>query len=160
MFWWLMKKVNFRLWAGWVASYLQRSLSAQVNGGPDATLDIWKQPFSAVRASGGYPGNARVATLYLWLVGRLHGCLTLCFTWTEKVGAIFCILAQTYEKCWLITKFCKSVPPKWRLNFTILTKQRINGITILTIEDLYLTHRSLRDVHMLTLNLLACFNDY
>ena len=33
MFWWLMKKINFWLWAGWVASYLQRSLSAQVNGG-------------------------------------------------------------------------------------------------------------------------------
>ena len=27
-------------------------------GGPDATPDLWKQPFSAVRASGGYPGNA------------------------------------------------------------------------------------------------------
>ena len=26
-------------------------------GGPDATPNLWKQPFSAVRASGGYPGN-------------------------------------------------------------------------------------------------------
>ena len=26
-------------------------------GGPDATPDLWKQPFSAVRASGGYSGN-------------------------------------------------------------------------------------------------------
>ena len=26
--------------------------------GPDATPYLWKQPFSAVRASGGYPGNA------------------------------------------------------------------------------------------------------
>ena len=33
MFWWIMKKINFWLWAGWVASYLQRSLSARVNGG-------------------------------------------------------------------------------------------------------------------------------
>ena len=33
MFWWLTKKIIFWLWAGWVASYLQRSLSAQVNGG-------------------------------------------------------------------------------------------------------------------------------
>ena len=57
MFWWLMKKIIFWLWAGWVASYLQRSLSAQVNGGPDATPNLWKQLFSAVRASGGYPGN-------------------------------------------------------------------------------------------------------
>ena len=57
MFSWIMKKIIFWLWAGWVASYLQISLSAQVNGGPDATPDLWKQPFSAVRASGGYPGN-------------------------------------------------------------------------------------------------------
>ena len=57
MFWWLTKKIIFWLWAGWVASYLQRSLSAQVNGGPDATPNLWKQLFSAVRASGGYPGN-------------------------------------------------------------------------------------------------------
>ena len=27
-------------------------------GGPDATPYLWKEPFSAVRASGGYPGNA------------------------------------------------------------------------------------------------------
>ena len=27
-------------------------------GGPDATTNLWKQLFSAVRASGGYPGNA------------------------------------------------------------------------------------------------------
>ena len=30
-------------------------------GGPDATPNLWKQLFSAVRASGGYPGN--VATI-------------------------------------------------------------------------------------------------
>ena len=28
-------------------------------GGPDATPDLWNQPFSAVRASGGYPGNEK-----------------------------------------------------------------------------------------------------
>ena len=57
MFWWLMKKVNFWLRAGWVGSYLQRSLSAQVKGGgPDANTDRWKQPFSVVRVSG-LPGN-------------------------------------------------------------------------------------------------------
>ena len=43
MFWWLMKKINFWLWAGWVASYLQRSLSAQVNGGSRCHPDLWKQ---------------------------------------------------------------------------------------------------------------------
>ena len=35
----------------------QRSLSAQVNGGPDTTSDRWKQPFSAVRVSGGCPAD-------------------------------------------------------------------------------------------------------
>ena len=64
MFWWLMKKNNFWLWAGWVASYLQRSLSAQVNGGPVATPDLLKQPFSVVRASGGYPGNGKLFYAY------------------------------------------------------------------------------------------------
>ena len=28
-------------------------------GGPDATPDLWKHPFSAVMASGGYPGNVQ-----------------------------------------------------------------------------------------------------
>ena len=36
-----------------MATYLQISLSAQVNGGPDATTDRWKLPFSAVRVSAG-----------------------------------------------------------------------------------------------------------
>ena len=40
-----------------MASYLQISLSVQVNGGPDATSDRSKQPFSAVRASGDCPGK-------------------------------------------------------------------------------------------------------
>ena len=52
------EKKFFWLWAGWVAS---RSLSAQGNGGggggSDATTDQWQQPFSAVRASEGCPGN-------------------------------------------------------------------------------------------------------
>ena len=59
------EKNIFWLWAGWVASYLQRSLSAQVNGGPDATTDRWKQPFSAVRVSGACPGNAIL--LLVWI---------------------------------------------------------------------------------------------
>ena len=69
MFWWIMKKIIFWLWAGWVASYLQRSFSAQVNGGggggggPDATSDLWKQPFSAVRASGSYHGNVTSSSM-------------------------------------------------------------------------------------------------
>ena len=57
------------LWAGWVASYLQRSLAAQVNFSftwiltrrnaihPDANTDRLKQSISAVRASGDFPGN-------------------------------------------------------------------------------------------------------
>ena len=44
-------------------SWLSGLLSAEIFistgewGGPDATPDLLKQPFSAVRASGGYPGN-------------------------------------------------------------------------------------------------------
>ena len=34
-------------------------------GGPDATLNLWKQAFSAVRASGGYPGNAPFFSGYI-----------------------------------------------------------------------------------------------
>ena len=33
-------------------------------GGPDATPNLWKQLFSAVRASGGYPGNVRDFTRF------------------------------------------------------------------------------------------------
>ena len=54
-----------------MASYLQRYLSAQVNGGPDATTDHWKQPFSAVRASGGCPGNENRMLPQLPPVNRL-----------------------------------------------------------------------------------------
>ena len=44
-------------------SWLSGLLSAEIfiSTGPDATPDLWKQPFSAVRASGGYPGNDIVA---------------------------------------------------------------------------------------------------
>ena len=49
-------------------------------GGPDATPDLWKQPFSAVRASGGYPGNGvrsqtsseHVLTVGCTLLVKLH----------------------------------------------------------------------------------------
>ena len=37
--------------------HLQRSLSAQVDGGPDANTDRGKQAISAARISGGFPGN-------------------------------------------------------------------------------------------------------
>ena len=79
----IMKKINFWLWAGWVASYLQRSLSAQVNGGPDATPDLWKQPFSMVRASGGYPGNALEEDLLGW---------GLWLDWGSSIFIILCCI--------------------------------------------------------------------
>ena len=60
------------LWAGWVASYLQRSLSHRWMGGPDATSGFWKQPFSAVRALGGYPGNELDITIHV-IVSQLSG---------------------------------------------------------------------------------------
>ena len=40
-------------------------------GDPDATPDLWKQPFSAVRASGGYPGNV-VRGIHRWPVNSPH----------------------------------------------------------------------------------------
>ena len=52
----MINEFFFWLWAGLVASYLQISLSAHVNGGSRCTPDLWKQ-FSAVRASGGYSDN-------------------------------------------------------------------------------------------------------
>ena len=38
-------------------------------GGPDATPNVWKQLFSAVRASGGYPGNEETSCLPLLNAG-------------------------------------------------------------------------------------------
>ena len=38
-------------------------------GGPDATTNLWKQLFSAVRASGGYPGNVYLRSQrYEWYI--------------------------------------------------------------------------------------------
>ena len=39
-------------------------------GGPDATPNLWKQLFSAVRASGGYPGNVWSLLKTKWWVGQ------------------------------------------------------------------------------------------
>ena len=55
---------NFWLGAGWVDCYLQRSLWAQVNGGPDANTDRGKQLISAVRVSGRFPVNG----IYWWVI--------------------------------------------------------------------------------------------
>ena len=40
-------------------------------GGPDATSDRWKQSSSAVRVSGGYPGNDTVIPVSM-LLGHLQ----------------------------------------------------------------------------------------
>ena len=42
--------------ASWL-SRLQISLSAQVNGGPNANIGRGKEPISAVSVSWGFPGN-------------------------------------------------------------------------------------------------------
>ena len=65
-------------------------------GGLDATPDLWKQPFSAVRASGGYPGNA--CDLEIWRMtfknNRAHprGYFKLCAAfrshWLIQAGVI------------------------------------------------------------------------
>ena len=43
-------------------SWLSGLLSAEIFISTDATPNLWKQLFSAVRASGGYPGNVRICT--------------------------------------------------------------------------------------------------
>ena len=99
------------LWAGWVASYLQRSLSAQVNGGPDATSDRWKQPFSAVRASGGCPGN-----------DRCSGAVTIILLENETISLIlhvyrvFCLV--TNGDILLIYIVCKLYVSPWQASIT------------------------------------------
>ena len=57
-FWWLMKKKIDCELVEWPR--IRRDLyQHRWMGGPDATPDLWKQPFSVVRASGGYPGNGQ-----------------------------------------------------------------------------------------------------
>ena len=57
MFWWLMKKKIFDCELVEWPLICRDLYQHRWMGGPDATPDLWKQPFSAVRASGGYPGN-------------------------------------------------------------------------------------------------------
>ena len=49
---------NKFLTVSWLSGLLH-VLSAEIFISTDATPDLWKQPFSAVRASGGYPGNGK-----------------------------------------------------------------------------------------------------
>ena len=52
------EKNNF-LTVSWLSGLLSAEIFISTGewGGPDATPYLWKQLFSAVRASGGYPGN-------------------------------------------------------------------------------------------------------
>ena len=52
------EKNNF-LTVSWLSGLLSAEIFISTGewGGPDATPNLWKQLFSAVRASGGYPGN-------------------------------------------------------------------------------------------------------
>ena len=60
MCWWLTNKIFFDCeLVEW--PLICRDLYQHIwMGGPDATSDPWKQPFSAVRASGGCPGNGLI----------------------------------------------------------------------------------------------------
>ena len=48
-----------KLTVSWLSGLLSTEIFINTGemGGTDATPDLWKQPFSAVRDSGGYPGN-------------------------------------------------------------------------------------------------------
>ena len=48
---------NKFLTVSWLSGLLSAEIFISTGASPDATPDLWKQPFSAVRASGGYPGN-------------------------------------------------------------------------------------------------------
>ena len=57
------EKNNF-LTVSWLSGLLSAEIFISTGewGGPDATPNLWKQLFSAVRASGGYPGNASIGS--------------------------------------------------------------------------------------------------
>ena len=58
----MVNEKNKFLTVSWLSGLLCAEIfisTGEGGGGPDATPDLWKQPFSAVRVSGGYPGNAR-----------------------------------------------------------------------------------------------------
>ena len=66
-------KIIFWLWAGWVASYLQRSLSAQVNGGSRCHLWPLKTViFCSQGLRGGYPGNGKFINIWSPLLYLTH----------------------------------------------------------------------------------------
>ena len=51
------EKNNF-LTVSWLSGLLSAEIFISTGEWYDATPNLWKQLFSAVRASGGYPGNA------------------------------------------------------------------------------------------------------
>ena len=53
-------------------SWLSGLLSAEIFISTGATSDLWKQPFSAVRASGGYPGNEYTAAWIAYDIIRTY----------------------------------------------------------------------------------------
>ena len=90
MFWWLMKKNNF-LTVSWLSGLLSAEIFISTGewGGPDATSDRWKQSSSAVRVSGGYPGNVKDPSCR-WNAGLLSTkstCRSLHSTWRPALRA-------------------------------------------------------------------------
>ena len=55
----MINEKNKFLTVSWLSGLLSAEIFISTGewGGPDATPNLWKQPFSAVRASWGYPGN-------------------------------------------------------------------------------------------------------
>ena len=55
----MINEKNIFLTVSWLSGLLSAEIFISTGewGGPDATPYLWKQLFSAVRASGGYPGN-------------------------------------------------------------------------------------------------------
>ena len=70
----MINEKNIFLTVSWLSGLLSAEIF--ISTGPDATPNLWKQLFSAVRASGGYPGNVRempyLDEKLLWILCLVH----------------------------------------------------------------------------------------
>ena len=82
-------------------------------GGPDATRYLWKQPFSAVRASGGYPGNDDSQAVFprYGKIRRSRDRCILRMMWNGVEMHVFfktCSFAHLRPLCKSLNKLCHS----------------------------------------------------
>ena len=108
MFWWLMKKIEFWLWAGWVASYLQRSLSAHVNGG------VQMPPLTAENSHFLRSGAQEVALVMIIIFMMCRFNEYTGFTWSScHAGDVRSLLDGCYERWFVYVK--QRTASRWSL---------------------------------------------